>query len=107
MDNTTELWIKKYIVGEFFSSGGATLYKKPSDQTVSSNVIRFFTEVWTGWSDESSENHWISVKNSSKALSMQSFQPWSEDEPNGEALENCAELYTLSKTWKDTMIMNK
>ena len=24
----------KYIIGEFFSSGGATLYKKPSDQTV-------------------------------------------------------------------------
>ena len=24
----------KYIIGEFFSSGGATLYKNPSDQTV-------------------------------------------------------------------------
>ena len=35
MDNTTELWMTKYIViGEFFSSGGATLYKNPSDQTV-------------------------------------------------------------------------
>ena len=24
----------KYIIGEIFSSGGATLYKNPSDQTV-------------------------------------------------------------------------
>ena len=34
-DNTTELWMTKYIIGEIFSSGGATLYKNPSDQTVS------------------------------------------------------------------------
>ena len=33
-DNTTELWMTKYIIGEIFSSGGATLYKNPSDQTV-------------------------------------------------------------------------
>ena len=33
-DNTTEFWITKYIIGEIFSSGGATLYKNPSDQTV-------------------------------------------------------------------------
>ena len=35
LDNTTELWMTKYIIGEFFSSGGATLYKNPSDLTVS------------------------------------------------------------------------
>ena len=34
LDNTTELWMTKYIIGEFFSFGGATLYKNPSDQTV-------------------------------------------------------------------------
>ena len=34
LDNTTELWMTKYIIGEFFSSGGATLYKNHSDQTV-------------------------------------------------------------------------
>ena len=34
LDNTTELWMTKYIIGEIFSSGGATLYKKHSDQTV-------------------------------------------------------------------------
>ena len=34
LDNTTELWMTKYIIGEFSSSGGATLYKNPSDQTV-------------------------------------------------------------------------
>ena len=34
LDNTTELWMTKYILGEIFSSGGATLYKNPSDQTV-------------------------------------------------------------------------
>ena len=28
----------KYIIGEIFSSNGATLYKNPSDQTVDINV---------------------------------------------------------------------
>ena len=36
LDSTTELWLTKYIIGEIFSSRGATLYKKPSDQTVDS-----------------------------------------------------------------------
>ena len=31
---TTELWVTKYIIGEIFSSGGTTLYKNPSDQTM-------------------------------------------------------------------------
>ena len=35
LDNTTELWMTKYIIGKIFSSGGATLYKNPSDQSVS------------------------------------------------------------------------
>ena len=34
LDNTTELWMTKYIIGEIFSSGGTTLYRNPSDQTV-------------------------------------------------------------------------
>ena len=34
LDNTTELWMTKYVIGENFSSGGATLCKNPSDQTV-------------------------------------------------------------------------
>ena len=34
MDNTTELCMIKYAFGEIFSSGGATLRKIPSDQTV-------------------------------------------------------------------------
>ena len=44
LDSTTELWMTKYIViGEIFSSGGATLYKTPSDQTVSdANKITLF-----------------------------------------------------------------
>ena len=33
-DNTIELWMTKYIIGEIFSSSGATSYKNPSDQTV-------------------------------------------------------------------------
>ena len=41
LDNTTELWMTKYIIGEIFSSGGATLYKKPSDQTVKYIAISF------------------------------------------------------------------
>ena len=39
LDNTTELWMTKYIIGEIFSSGGATLYKNSSDQTV--KVVQF------------------------------------------------------------------
>ena len=34
LDNTTELYMIKYAFGEIFSSGGATLRKNPSDQTV-------------------------------------------------------------------------
>ena len=34
LDNTTELYMIKYTFGEIFSSGGATLYNNPSDQTV-------------------------------------------------------------------------
>ena len=34
LDNTTELHMIKYTFGEIFSSGGATLCKNPSDQTV-------------------------------------------------------------------------
>ena len=34
LDKTTELYMIKYTFGEIFSSGGATLYKNPSDQTV-------------------------------------------------------------------------
>ena len=33
-DNTTKLWMTKYIIGEIFSSGRATLYKDPPNQTV-------------------------------------------------------------------------
>ena len=43
LDNNTELWMTKYIIGEIFSSGGATLYKNPSDQTVSdAKKLHFF-----------------------------------------------------------------
>ena len=34
LDNTTEFWMTKYIIREFFISGRETLYKNPSDQTV-------------------------------------------------------------------------
>ena len=34
LDNTTELHMIKYAFGEIFSSGGTTLCKNPSDQTV-------------------------------------------------------------------------
>ena len=40
LDNTTELYMIKYTFGEIFSSGGATLYKNPSDQTVF-NKLKF------------------------------------------------------------------
>ena len=34
LDNTTELRMTKYMIGEIFCSGGATLYRNSSDQTV-------------------------------------------------------------------------
>ena len=34
LDNTTELWMTKYKIGEIVGSDRATLYKNPSDQTV-------------------------------------------------------------------------
>ena len=40
MDNTTELWITKYIIGEIFSSGRANLYKNHSDQTVTTYLFQ-------------------------------------------------------------------
>ena len=42
LDNTTELWITKYIIGEIFSFGGATLVLNPSDQTVSD--VQFYVQ---------------------------------------------------------------
>ena len=38
LDSTTELYLIKYTFSEIFSSGRATLYKNPSDQTVSTVV---------------------------------------------------------------------
>ena len=39
LDNTTELWMSKYIISERFSSGRATLYKNPSDQTMNAKLL--------------------------------------------------------------------
>ena len=39
LDNTTELCMIKYAFGEIFSSGGATLCKNPSDQTVNTSRV--------------------------------------------------------------------
>ena len=54
LDNTTELWMTKYIIGEIFSSGGATLYKNPSDQTVtvaSGNEVTNKSSAYDVWRD--------------------------------------------------------
>ena len=52
LDNTTELSMIKYTFGEIFSSGGATLYKNPSDQTVmipSLNSKKLIKHPWLKW----------------------------------------------------------
>ena len=41
LDNTTELWMTKYIIGEIFSSSGATLYNNHTDQNVSQTVLYY------------------------------------------------------------------
>ena len=46
LDNTTELCMTKYIIGEFFSTGGATLYKNHSAQTVLLNSLVQQVERW-------------------------------------------------------------
>ena len=45
LENTTELYITKYIIGEIFSSGGATLYKSPSDQTVIGKYFVYYLGI--------------------------------------------------------------
>ena len=47
LDNTTELYMIKYTFGEIFSSGGATLPKNPSDQTVISRTFECTTNSRT------------------------------------------------------------
>ena len=45
LDNTTELYMTKYIIGEIFSSGRATLYKNPSDEDnyiIATTYAKFF-----------------------------------------------------------------
>ena len=49
LDNATELWMTKYIIGEIFSIGGATLYKNPYDQTVCRNPSVKFMTVFMGF----------------------------------------------------------
>ena len=46
LDNTTELCMTKYIIGEIFSSSGATLYKNPSDQTVNDDSTVHCTRLY-------------------------------------------------------------
>ena len=45
LDNTTELWMTKYIIGEIFSSGGATFYKNLSDQIVCDALVTNVTRA--------------------------------------------------------------
>ena len=49
LDNTTELWMTKYIIGEIFSSGGETFYKNPSDQTVMKGLFTIFGDSPRHW----------------------------------------------------------
>ena len=59
---TIELYMTKYIIGEIFSSGRATLYKNPSDQTVSveliSGLISFINSLTILWGHTSSDCSW-------------------------------------------------
>ena len=49
---TIELYMTKYIIGEIFSSGGAALYKNPSDQTGSCKPMTAELAFETSW-------HWM------------------------------------------------
>ena len=46
LDNATELWMTKSIIGEIFSSGGATLHKNSYDQTVRLLLSTYPVRAW-------------------------------------------------------------
>ena len=52
LDNTTELYMIQYTFGEIFSSGGATLYKNPSDQTVRRRAYFFLIRLYLGFNHD-------------------------------------------------------
>ena len=49
LDNTTELYMIKYTFGEIFNSGGANLYKNPSDQTVDTDIYRPIPKLYRSY----------------------------------------------------------
>ena len=58
LDNTTELYMKKYTFGEIFSSRGETLCKNPSDQTVTSEVRAIINFLGVGqWGPNQKEHN--------------------------------------------------
>ena len=54
----------KYIIGEIFSSGRATLYKNPSDQTVSYNNT--YLSLASGYSVKASQRSSLDKENKSE-----------------------------------------
>ena len=59
---TIELYMTKYIIGEIFSSGGATLYKNPYDQNVKNNQnsLRTPTEFFMSATADLNSRKWNS-----------------------------------------------
>ena len=65
----------------------------------------FLQIAFNGWTDEDSEGKWIALGN--KTLSMETFQPWSSGEPNGDERENCGRINYGLNAWEDASCSNQ
>ena len=92
---TTALTLCQNVHGNLFEIESKGQQQKAIDLM---NTSSFCALTWISWWDENDEGNWVSVLNSSKHLSGNSFQSWAPGEPNGDTLENCAFLTLKGKS---------
>ena len=50
-------------------------------------------DLWAGWTDEFSENEFVDMNDHSIKMSPEVERLWRNPEPNGDRIENCANLH--------------
>lgn len=50
-------------------------------------------DLWAGWTDEFSENEFVDMNDHSVKMSPEVERLWRNPEPNGDRIENCANLH--------------
>jgi hypothetical protein len=55
--------------------------------------------LWAGWWDQYSEGTFTDMNDISSKLNSSTYKPWGLGEPNGNQIENCAEI-AKSQEWK-------